>query len=173
MNDVHICNTSATSTPRSPLAPVTQEQDLITIIYFIKTGLVCNRKQKQGTGSRKCSWTHLLGPEELVGVLVEQVEGLRRALPLVHVARDEDPLHAHLQLPRALPPLALSAARVPLLAPLPRVAGRGRHVRRRAFTRTVECLKLNKQRATRLFWGLTRTNTHTHTHTHFSGFISR
>lgn len=74
------------------------------------------------------SWTHLLGPVELLGVFTEQVEGLRRALPLVHVACDEDALHAHLQLPGALPPLAVVSGRVPLLAPLPRVAGGGGHV---------------------------------------------
>lgn len=73
----------------------------------------------------KYLWTHLLGPIELVGVFIEQVEGLRGALPLVHVACDEDPLHAHLQLPGALPPLVVVA--VPLLAPFPRVVCRGRH----------------------------------------------
>lgn len=66
--------------------------------------------------------TNLLQPVELVGVFIEQVEGLRGALPLVHVACDEDPLHAHLQLPGALPPLVVVVSgRVPFLAPFPRL----------------------------------------------------
>lgn len=74
--------------------------------------------------------THLLGPVQIFGVLVEQVEGLGRALPLVHVACDQDPLHAHLQFPGALPPFALVSGAVSLLAPLFGVAGCSRHVSR-------------------------------------------
>lgn len=69
--------------------------------------------------------THLLRSVELVGIFIEQIEGLRGALPLVHVACDEDPLHAHLQLPRALPPLVVVPGSISLLAPLPRVVLRG------------------------------------------------
>lgn len=95
------------------------------------------------TDPERLAETHLLGAEQLVRVLVEQVEGLRRALPLVHVARDEDALHAHLQLAAAPPPLAAVAApgRVPLLAAFPRVAGRGRHVGGRSL-KTTEIARL-------------------------------
>lgn len=73
------------------------------------------------TGNTTVFPTHFLGPIELVGVFIEQIEGLRGALPLVHVACDEDPLHAHLQLPGALPPLALVTGHIPFLAPFPRL----------------------------------------------------
>lgn len=63
----------------------------------------------------------LLGPVQLLRVLVKQVEGLSGALPLVHVAGDEDPLHAHLQLPGALPALPV-AAHIAFLAPFPGLA---------------------------------------------------
>lgn len=69
--------------------------------------------------------THLLGPIKLVGVLVEQIEGLRCALPLVQVAGDEDPLHAHLQLPGALPSFVVVGGHILLPAPFPRLALRG------------------------------------------------
>ena len=83
--------------------------------------------------------THLLGPTELVCVFIEQVEGLRRALSLVHVACDEDPLHAHLQLPGPLPPLAVLTGRVALLAPFPGVVLHGGHIPDRLSSRcTIE-----------------------------------
>lgn len=82
----------------------------------------------------RCGWTHLLGPIQLVGVLIEQIEGLSCALPLVHIACDENPLHAHLQLPGALPPLAVVAGHIPLLVPFPRVVCYGRHVGSRVYT---------------------------------------
>lgn len=67
-----------------------------------------------------CFQTYLLGPIQLVCVFMEQIEGLRCALPLVHVACDEDALHAHLQLPGTLPPLAVPGP-IALLAPFPRL----------------------------------------------------
>lgn len=71
---------------------------------------------------------HLLWSVQLVCVLVEQVEGLSGALPLVHVAGDEDALHAHVQLSATFPSLVVAPGPVALLAPFPRVAGRGRHI---------------------------------------------
>lgn len=76
---------------------------------------------------KKLLWTHLLWPIQLVGVLVEQIEGLCGALPLVHVTCDENALHAHLQLPGTFPSLGMSGP-VPFLASFPRVVSRSRHV---------------------------------------------
>lgn len=71
----------------------------------------------------------LLGSVELVRVLAEQVEGLRRALPLVHVTCDQDALHAHLQLPGAPPSFrVILAAPEVLLAALPKLVLWCRHL---------------------------------------------
>lgn len=71
---------------------------------------------------------HLLWSVQLVSVLVEQVEGLRGALPLVHVACDENALHAHVQFSATFPSLVVVPSYVPLLAPFSRVVGCSRHV---------------------------------------------
>lgn len=64
---------------------------------------------------------------------MEQVKGLGRALPLVHVACDQDPLHAHLQLPGPLPAFALLTGPEALLAPFFGVAAPSRHVLQKSF----------------------------------------
>lgn len=71
-------------------------------------------------GLAKCT-AYILRSVELVGVFVQQVEGFRGAFPLVHIAGDEDTLHAHLELPGTLVLLTPVSAAIAFLTALSQV----------------------------------------------------
>jgi len=80
------------------------------------SGPLGSAEPRLGTTRHTLAACYLLRSVQLIRVLSQQTVRLRGALPFVHVAGDEDPLHAHLQLPRPLETLAPTASDVPPLA---------------------------------------------------------
>lgn len=89
-SDVHACSKTTAQSAKLSLTPTCM------CGFRIFTLQVCNRHIKhafppitgQCASKPQTPRTHLLGPVQLFSVLIEQIEGLRRALPLVHVACD-------------------------------------------------------------------------------------
>lgn len=90
MSGVRACSKTIAQSAKLSLTPTCMRG------FRIFTLQVCNRHIKhaffpitgQCASKPKTPRTHLLGPVQLFSVLIEQIEGLRRALPLVHVACD-------------------------------------------------------------------------------------